>query len=328
MKVLIVGGAGYIGGALVDVFHKLNTTKGKESQPYFDVHVYDNLIYERQYLKRVNFHFGDIRERSRLLQLIEGYDFDVIIWLAAIVGDPACKLNPELTKEINQDAVEWLASIAGDRRVIFMSTCSVYGKTETGNLLHEESPTQPLSEYAITKLAAEQYLKDKNAVIFRLGTVYGLGDKFARPRFDLVVNIMTANMVCDGELTVFGGDQMRPLVHVRDIARIIAYATPRDMCGIYNVAQCNMCIDKLAKEIQETLGYGKIKVVEKEGDGMDARNYTASTVKFERNFQIEFEFSVERAIAEIAQIVGSRRIKNHHSPIFNNMLNLKEKLSE
>lgn len=325
MKILIVGGAGYIGGALVDVLKARNVTR---DMPHFDIHVYDSLVYERQYFKGVQFHFGDICERHKLLTLIEGEDFDVIVWLAAIVGDPACKLNPALTKEINQDSVEWLASIAGGRRIIFMSTCSVYGKGEPGELLTEESATNPLSEYAVTKLAAEQFLKDKNAVIFRLGTVYGLGDKFARPRFDLVVNIMTANMVRNGKLTVHGGDQMRPLVHVKDIARVIAYGAQHNMCGVYNVAQCNLCINEIAYIIQETLNYGDIEVTEREGDGMDARDYAASTAKFGRDFQIEFQYSLERAVAEIAAAIKSRRIKNHKHPIFNNMLNIKEKLSE
>jgi nucleoside-diphosphate-sugar epimerase len=290
--------------------------------------VYDNLLYERQYLKDVQFHYGDIRERHKLLRLIEGEDFDVIVWLAAIVGDPACKLNPELTKEINQDSVEWLASVAGDRRIIFMSSCSVYGQASRGTLLDEDAGTNPLSEYAITKLAAEKFLKDKNAVIFRLGTVYGLGDKFARPRFDLVVNIMTANMVRNNKLTVHGGDQMRPLVHVKDIARVIAHAVIRDMTGVYNVAQYNLRIDEIAQTIKDTLGYGEIEITEREGDGMDARDYAASTEKFRRDFDIRFQYSLERAIAEIAAAVESRRIKNHRDKVFNNMLNIKEKLSE
>jgi len=324
MKVLIVGGAGYIGGALVDAFRSQNVMR---STPHFDVHVYDNLLYERQYLKGVMFHYGDIRERHKLLRLIEGEDFDVIVWLAAIVGDPACQHNPELAKEINEDSVAWLASVAGERRIIFPSSCSVYGRNAKKNLT-EEDRAEPLSIYAETKLGAETYLKDRNTVIFRLGTVYGLGDKFARPRFDLVVNIMTANMVRNGELTVHGGDQTRPLVHVKDIARIIAYAAQHDMCGIYNVAQYNMRIDELATIIRDTLQHGEIKVTEREGEGMDARDYSVSTAKFNRDFKIPFNFSLERAIAEIGAAVASRRIKNHKHPVFNNLLNLKEKLSE
>jgi len=325
MKVLIVGGAGYIGGALVDILRAANFQKDAS---HTEIHVYDSLLYERQYLKDVQFHYGDIRERHKLLRLIEGEDFDTIVWLAALVGDPACSIDPALTKEINQDSVEWLASVAGDRRIIFMSTCSVYGTAPRGTLLKEDAGTNPLSEYAKTKLAAERFLEDKNAVIFRLGTVYGLGDKFARPRFDLVVNIMTANMVRNGELTVHGGDQMRPLVHVKDIARIIAYAARKDMTGIYNVAQCNCRIDELAQTIQETLNFGEIKTTEREGDGMDARDYAASTEKFKRDFPLGFDYSLERAIAEIAAAVASRRIKNHRHPIFNNKKNIEEKLSE
>jgi nucleoside-diphosphate-sugar epimerase len=313
MKILIVGGAGYIGGALVDYIQHHTSD---------NAHVYDNLLYERQYMKNVSFHYGDIRERHKLLRLIEGEDYDVIV-----VGDPACSLNPELTKEINEDSVKWLASVAGDRRIVFMSTCSVYGSNEKRNL-EETDDTNPLSTYASTKLEAESYLADKNAVIFRLGTVYGLGDRFARPRFDLVVNIMTANMVKNGSLTVFGGDQMRPIVHVKDIARAIYYGCVGGQRGIYNMNMCNMRIDEIAQRIQDTLGTGEIKVTEREGDGMDARDYSVSGAKFDRDFKMPFLYPLERAIAEIAHAIAEARIKNHKHPVFNNKLNIEEKLSE
>ena len=319
MKVLVVGGAGYIGGALVDYLIR--------SDEQFEVHIYDNLLYERQYMKDVRFHYGDIRERHKLLRLIEGEDYDIIVWLAAIVGDPACSLNPELTKELNQDSVEWLAGVIGERRVIFMSTCSVYGSNVKRGL-NEEDETNPLSVYAKTKLEAEKFLNGKNAVIFRLGTVYGLGDRFARPRFDLVVNVMTANMVKNGKLTVFGGDQQRPLIHVKDIARAIHRACIGKQRGVYNLNMCNMRIDDIAKTIQETLGGGEIEVTEREGEGMDARDYSVSGAKFDSDFGMEFVYSLERAIAEIAHAIAERRIKNHKNPVFNNMMNIKEKLSE
>jgi nucleoside-diphosphate-sugar epimerase len=100
MRTLIVGGAGYLGGAVVDELQSHTMAHGSA------IHVYDNLLYERQYMKDVTFHHGDVRDRHRLLRLIEGENYDVIIWLAAIVGDPACSLNPELARAINQDAVE------------------------------------------------------------------------------------------------------------------------------------------------------------------------------------------------------------------------------
>jgi len=315
VKVLVVGGCGYLGGALVD-----------ELVSSYNVHVYDSLLYERQYLKPVDFHYGDIRDKHRLLSLIEGEDFDEIVWLAAIVGDPACSHNPELAKEVNQDTVEWLAGVAGDRRIIFPSSCSVYGSNMKRGLI-EEDEANPLSIYAETKLNAEKFLLDKNAVIFRLGTLFGLGDKFARPRFDLVVNVMTANMVENGSLTVFGGDQMRPLIHVKDVARAVRCAIGNKCCGIYNLTNYNMRIDELAQHIKDITG-GEIKTADREGDGMDARDYSVSIEKFKQDFGMSFQYPLERAIAEIAYAIKQKRVKNFKSKIFNNLLNIKENLSE
>jgi nucleoside-diphosphate-sugar epimerase len=103
-----------------------------------------------------------------------------------------------------------------------MSTCSVYGAQD--GMLTEESPTEPLSIYAATKLSAEEYLKDKNAIIFRLGTLFGVGDQFSRIRTDLVVNVMAARAYYEQRLKVFGGEQWRPLLHVKDAA--LAFVKP------------------------------------------------------------------------------------------------------
>jgi len=316
MKILAIGGGGYLGGALVDLLVKNGD----------NVHVYDSLLYERQYFKPVPFHYGDVRDKHRLLRLIDGEDYDAIVWLAAIVGDPACSYNEDIAREVNQDAVEWLSSIAGDRRICFPSSCSVYGSNMKRGLV-EEDDARPLSIYAETKLNAEKFLLNKNAVIFRLGTLFGLGDKFARPRFDLVVNVMTANMVEAGKLTVFGGDQMRPLVHVQDVARAIRCAIYNNRCGIYNLTNYNMRIDELAQKIRDVLGYGTIENSEREGDGMDARDYSVSCEKFIRDFQMEFHYPLERAIAEIAYAIEHKRVKNFRSKVFNNLLNIKDNLS-
>ena len=133
---------------------------------------------------------------------------DAVIWLAAIVGDGACQLNPEITVEVNQEAVGWMARHF-DGRIVFMSTCSVYGAQDNIEL-NEDSPTAPLSMYAASKLAAETYLRSTNAIMFRLGTLFGVGDEFSRVRLDLVVNTLTVRAWQNGKISVFGGDQFRP----------------------------------------------------------------------------------------------------------------------
>ena len=184
MKILVVGGAGYVGGGIVD----------KLSQEH-EVTVYDSLIYETSYRKKVNFILGDIRDTTKLNGILN--NFDVVVWLAALVGDGACAINPDLTFEINSESVKNLVENF-DKRIIFLSTCSVYGAQD--GVLTEASDTNPLSEYASSKLKAEEYLQNANALIFRLGTLFGISDEFSRVRLDLVVNVLTAKALIDKKL--------------------------------------------------------------------------------------------------------------------------------
>jgi nucleoside-diphosphate-sugar epimerase len=203
-----------------------------------------------------------------------------------------------------------------------MSTCSVYGKNEE-SMLSETSSTNPLSSYARTKLEAEGHLAYSNAIIFRLGTIFGLGDAFARPRFDLVVNVMTADMVKNGKLTVYGGLQSRPLVHAKDIARFIYEAMYRNIVGIFNITNYNMTIGELAGIIQNIVG-GDIRVIPE--DQSDERDYTVSTDKLTNIFKTSFAYALEPAIGEIARVIERGRIKDHKDPVFNNKLNLEGQL--
>ena len=141
-KILIVGGAGYLGGGLTDFMMKTS----------HDFLVYDLILYEDSYRKKVPFVYGDIRDHNKLKKYLDWAD--VVVWLAAIVGDPACALRDDLTNEINRDSLVYLRdSFKG--RIIFMSTCSVYGAGEA--ILNEESIVQPLSLYARTKLETEKF---------------------------------------------------------------------------------------------------------------------------------------------------------------------------
>lgn len=206
MKILIVGGAGYLGGAVTDLLR----------QTSHEIRVYDLLLYEEMYRKPVPFIYGDIRDREKLKSHLEWAD--LVVWLAALVGDPACGLNESLTREINVESVRFLKENF-KRRILFMSTCSVYGAAE--DLLNEKAVLNPLSLYAKSKLEAETILADTNVLIFRLGTLYGISDEFSRIRFDLVVNTLAMRALCHGKISVFGGQQYRPLVHVRDVAAVI-----------------------------------------------------------------------------------------------------------
>ncbi len=301
-KVLVVGGAGYIGGAVTDILLE-------KKIPFA---VYDNLLYEHQYLKPVEFIYGDIRDKEKLSKLLP--EFSHIIWLAAIVGDAACQIKPELTVAVNQESVKWLAENY-KVRIIFMSTCSVYGQND--ELVDENSPLNPLSLYAKTKLQAEKYLVNTESLILRLGTAFGLSDNFSRLRMDLVVNYMTANAITKGKLKVYGGTQWRPLIHVKDIAQIIVDNLENSIRGIYNIATINIQIKDLAKIVSNLTGC-QIEYAEQKFE--DQRNYHVSTEKAKRDgvFTLEKIRTIEDGVKEIAELIKSGRIKYTENDIYFN----------
>jgi len=306
MKVLVVGGAGYVGGGIVD----------KLSQNH-EVTVYDSLVYETSYRKNVNFVLGDIREYDKLNKILN--NFDVVIWLAALVGDGACSINPELTREINSESIKNLVKNF-DKRIVFLSTCSVYGAQD--GILTEESETNPLSEYASSKLLGEEYLKDSNSIIFRLGTLFGISDQFSRVRLDLVVNILTAKALMEKKISVFGGDQWRPLLHVKDVANAIDQTVGTSLNGIYNLHYKNYKIIDIAEKIKEKIGDVEIDITPMSFE--DARNYQVSSEKLEGESKFKAEIGLDQGIDEIYELILNNRIKDINDPRYSNQNFLKE----
>jgi len=306
-KVLIVGGAGYVGGAVTDLVHNAA----------YNVRVYDNLLYEDSYRKDVDFVYGDVLDRERLLPQLQWAD--VVVWLAAIVGDGACQLNPDLTIAVNQESVKWLAEHF-DGRIIFMSTCSVYGAQDKE--LDELSPKKPLSLYASSKLKAEQYLHDKNAMIFRLGTLFGVGDHHSRIRLDLVVNTLTVRAYTQGKISVFGGEQFRPLLHVKDVAESVVANLETDYTGVYNLHRQNVRIRDLAYQVRNH--FPDIVIEETDMPFQDTRNYRVTSEKARETFNYRSHHSIDEGIDELKFLVETRRIKNLKSKRYSNQEYLKE----
>jgi len=311
MNILAVGGAGYIGGAVTDI---LQTTNHK-------IRVYDSLVYEESYRKPTRFIYGDIRDYEQLEKQLRWAD--AVIWLAALVGDGACAINPQLSMEINQNTVRWLCENF-DGRIIFTSTCSVYGAQ--GGILTEESPTEPLSVYAATKLAAEEYLKNKNTMIFRLGTLFGVSDLFARLRLDLVVNILTVRAALEGELTVFGGDQFRPLIHVKDVAQAIVDYIDSEYTGICNLHRQNVRIVDLAYQVRNH--FPDTVVNKTDIDFQDARNYRVSSDKIRSQLGWRPKFSIDDGIIEVKELIETRRLKDVYNPRYTNQAFLTQRVPE
>ena len=300
MKILVVGGAGYVGGGIVDTLSKKN-----------EITVYDSLIYESAFRKDVNFIYGDIRDYKKINSILN--NFDAVVWLAALVGDGACSINPTLTHEINSETVKNLVKNFNGK-IIFLSTCSVYGAQE--GVLDENSEVNPLSEYASSKLIAEKYLEESDAIIFRLGTLFGISDQFSRIRLDLVVNILTTKALVDKRMSVFGGDQWRPLLHVKDVANAIEHNISSDTKGIFNLHYKNFKIIEIAEKIKEKISDVSIETTPL--PFQDARNYQVSSDKLKLETGFEASIELTQGIEEMYNLISSKRIKDINDPRYSN----------
>ena len=301
MKVLIVGGAGYVGGVVTDLL-----VRNK-----FDVTVYDSLLYEDQYMKDCSFILGDVRDQIKLKSLLD--KFDSVVWIAALVGDGACNIDPILTDEINFKSVQFLSQNYNGR-IVFFSTCSVYGAQN--ELLNENSPVNPLSLYASTKLKAENALKNKNAIIFRLGTLFGLSDKFARLRMDLVVNTLTAKAFIENKINVFGGEQYRPLLHVKDAAKAIHESISSKEVGIFNLSLDNFKIIDIANAIKDH--FPSLEILIEDIPFQDTRNYRVDNSKSLNLLNFKADISLLDGIKEIKKLLIETRIKDINNPRYTN----------
>lgn len=303
-KVLVVGGAGYVGGYLVDLAKDSGHT----------VRVFDKLVYEDAFLKDVDFAFGDINDVAQLQPHLDWAD--TVIWLSALVGDPACALNPELTMKTNVLSVAQLVSNFSGR-ILFPSTCSVYGAQD--GLLDESSPFDPLSLYAESKIQAEKVLLSapNDVLIFRLGTLFGLSDTYSRLRVDLVLNVLTIRATLEGQMSVFGGKQFRPLLHVRDVATAMVPHIDSKATGVYNLHTENVTIIELADKIAEIVPGATIK--SSESSFQDARNYAVSSDKARQELGFVPKWSIEDGIREVHAAILAGRIPNVNLPRFSNV---------
>lgn len=309
-KVLVVGGAGYVGGCITDELIKRKI-------PFT---VYDNLTYEERYLKDLDFIFGDIRDRGKLKKLFPRYSH--VIWLAAIVGDGAGAIDPNLTYEINFKCTLWLArNFKG--RILFPSTCAVYGFNE--KVVNEGSSLNPLSDYAKSKVKAEKALKYNNCLIFRIGTAFGLGDGHSRIRMDLGVNLMSVKAATKGELVVFGGKQWRPFVHVKEIAKAFVDNLDNTAKGIYNLTMQNLRLIDVAKEIKKQTGC-KIELKTQDSPG----SYNTDPTRGIKNklFTERPKYDISYGVSEMIALANFRKVRNFDDDRFSNEKYLRKIIKE
>ena len=234
-----------------------------------------------------------------------------MLHLAGLVGDPACALDPALTRAVNVDSTVTIAEAAktaGVRRVVFASTCSVYGAAGE-DWLDETSPTGPVSLYAESNLESEALFAEHlnghgpERVLLRFATVFGLSP---RMRFDLVVNLLTARALRERVLEVHGGDQWRPQVHVDDVASalLLALDHPAAPGRTYNVGSdaLNLRIGELAKEIASRFPDARLTVSETR----DPRSYRVSFARIERELGFRPRHSLADGVAEIERWIRAR----------------------
>lgn len=310
-KVLITGGAGYLGSVLTEVL--LN--KG------YQVTVLDNLIYKQtsvapfSYNKNFNFVLGDVRNEILLKQLVKNHD--IIIPLAAIVGMPACKSNPELTIQVNYEQVKQITHwVSKDQIVLLPNTNSQYGSST--EIITEESPFKPLSLYAETKCNAEKVLLDSgNGIALRLATVFGMS---YRMRMDLLVNDFVYKAITDGYLVLFESHFIRNYIHIRDIANTFLFMIENyKQCNnnAFNVGLSSANLNKL--QLAETIKkyVPDLVIVQNEfKQDADQRNYLVSNLKLESQGWLP-TFTLEDGIQEL--IKGYQLINKFKNKDFTNL---------
>lgn len=319
-RVLVTGGAGYIGAVLVP---KL-LSAGRE------VTVYDTFLYGEAPLAplagRPGFAAvrGDLRDHDLLRETLAGGRFDAVIHLAAISNDPSSELDPELTRAVNLRALEVLmpaAKLAGVRRFLYASSASVYGVRDEPEVT-EELSLEPITLYARFKAEGETILnalcdRDFCGVSVRAATVCGVSPRL---RLDLTINILTEHAVRRGAIRVFGGSQLRPNLHIEDLADFYALLLDADPAVVaaraYNVCAANASVLELAEMVRREVDPGlPIEIVPTD----DLRSYHLSAERAARELGFRPRRPLESAVRELAAALRDGRVENPAGPIHRNV---------
>ena len=294
-KIFITGGAGYVGAVLVPRLLKEE----------YVITVLDLMIYGEDVLSdhpNLNAVKGDIRDQDLLKELLPGHD--AVIHLACISNDPSFELNPDLGKSINLDSFRPLVEISkhvGVERFIYASSSSVYGIKEEPNV-HEEMTLEPLTDYSRYKADCEKILienqtDDFSIVTIRPATVCGYSP---RQRLDVVVNILTNLAYHKREISVFGGGQLRPNIHISDMveAYVLLLNAPNGKIAgkVFNVGSENQPVLHLAETVQSVVGED-VKLVT--SSSSDNRSYHISSEKIKQELGFEATFTIRQAVKDL-----------------------------
>lgn len=305
-KVLITGGAGYVGSALTDYL----IDNG------YEVTVYDLLLYGSKVFssnKNLKIIQGDIRNINLFRNSVKNHD--AVIHLACISNDPSFELDPKLGKSINLDAFEPLVNVSkeqGVRRFIYASSSSVYGVKNEKNV-NEEMSLEPLTDYSKFKAECEKILfkfKSNNfeTVVIRPATVCGFS---RRQRLDVIVNILTNLAFHKREIHVFGGDQLRPNIHIKDMLSaylLILNASAEKVNGeIFNAGWENMTVSEIAKTVRNNVG-SDINIIKTQTD--DNRSYHISSFKIKKILNFNTKFTIQDAVKDLTDAFKKKILKD------------------
>ncbi len=303
-KILITGGAGYIGSILTPMLLKNG----------YKVTVFDNFLFNQNSLNSCcnnnNFDVikGDIRVQNQIEPLLK--DHDIIIPLAAIVGMPFCNKDPIAAKSTNVDAMKSMFSLLSKDQIILMPTTnSAYGTGDKNNYCNEDSELNPISDYAKHKVEVEKILMDhENSISFRLATVFGMSP---RMRIDLLVNDFTYRAVNDGFIVLFESHFKRNYIHINDVSRVFVHSIKnfeKMKNNIYNVglSDANLSKLELCNIIREFVDQFVV-LEESFTNDPDQRNYIVSNEKIEKT-GFKTKNNIRMGIEEL--IKGYKMIKN------------------
>jgi len=319
---LVLGGLGYIGSGLV-----LDLLKDNQKVSVLDCAMYGNSVL-RKFYAYPNFNFikgyaSDVVKLGKLLK-----ENSKVVHLAGLVGDPACSLNEKDTSYFNIKTTNIIKDLCFEyeiKKLIFASSCSVFGNNK--RLCSENTSTNPVSLYAKTKVDSENELLESkiDTKILRFSTIFGPAERL---RFDLVVNLFIAQAYYDKRITVFGGDQKRPFLHVYDAAKAIKkfldYKT-KNTQEIFNIGfdDLNYTIKEIAELVKKKISGSSISV---SNESNDNRNYAVSFKKYNDLFPNTDRFSILESIDQFTEIFKNNKI-NYKENIYSNLLMTKSFLS-
>tara|TARA_Y100000310_G_C20688933_1_gene820945 strand:- start:1820 stop:3283 length:1464 start_codon:yes stop_codon:yes gene_type:complete len=318
-KVLVTGGAGYAGSVLVPKLLK-----------EYDVRVIDLMMFPGgldSVKDKCEIIEGDIRDKELLKKSLQ--DIDYVIHLAAISNDPCSDLDPELTKQVNFEATKNLVELskqAGVKRFIFASTSSVYGIKKEPNVT-EDLSLNPLTIYSKTKTQSEEVVREANdenftTVIIRPATICGYSPRL---RLDLTVNILTEHAIKKNLITVFGGSQKRPNIHIDDITdyyvQLLKIPKEKIAGETFNAGYENHTVMEIAEMIKEIIG-DEVKIERTETK--DIRSYHISSEKIKNKLGLTPKKTIKDAVLDLKNAFDSGLIPNHLDSIYRNIDKMKE----